>query len=196
MDVIYDDSVVTSLLDEIITCKKSDNNPELEHLVKRQIHRHCQTCRKTSKAECRFNFPQPPMKSRSILHPLGNDVSETDIRKYKDSWKNISKHLNDMKEGQDISTNLNISEQNYYLAIRSSLNSPTIYLKRNPIELRVNNYNSACLSACRGQIWISSMFSIFMLPQCILYHIFKMHRKEGVSFYKKHAMKLGKESLV
>ena len=58
------------------------------------------------------------MKSTSILQPLGNDVSETDIKKHKDSWKNISKHLNDMKEGQDISfdqllTNLNISEQNY-----------------------------------------------------------------------------------
>ena len=121
----------------IITCKTSDNNPELEHLVNRQIHRHCQTCHKKSKAECRFNFPQPPTKSTSILHPL--------IRKHKDSWKNISKHLNDTKEGQDISfdqllTNLNISEQNYYLAICSSLNSPTIFLKRNPNELRVNYY--------------------------------------------------------
>ena len=63
-----DDStcVVTSFIDEIITCKKSDNNPELEHLVSRQIHKHCQTCRKKSKAECRFNFPQPPIKSTSI----------------------------------------------------------------------------------------------------------------------------------
>jgi len=57
-----------------------------------------------------------------------------------------------MKEGQDISfdqllTNFNISQQNYYLAIRSSLNSPTIFLKGNPNELRVNNYNSGCLSA-------------------------------------------------
>jgi len=152
-----DDSVVTSLIDEIITCKKSDDNPELEHLVNRQIHRHCQTCHIKSKAECRFNFPQPPMKSTSILHPLGNDVSETDIRKHKNSWKNISKHLNDMKEGQDISldqllTNLDISEQNYYLAIRSSLNSPTIFLKRNPNELSGNNCSSACLSAWRANM--------------------------------------------
>ena len=86
-----DDSAVTSFIDEIITSKTSDNNPALEHLVNRQIHRHCQTCRKKSKAECRFNFLQLPMKSTSILHPVGNDVSETDIRKHKDSWKNIGK---------------------------------------------------------------------------------------------------------
>ena len=137
------DDVVTSFIDEIITCKKTDNDPELEQLVNRQIHRHCQTCRKKSKAECRFNFPQPPMKSTRILYPLDNDMSETDMRKHKDTWKNISEHLNDMKEGEDISfdqllINLDITEQNYYLAIQSHLNSPTIFLKRNPNELRVN----------------------------------------------------------
>ena len=141
------DSDVTTFIDKIITCKKPDNDPELVLLVNRQMHRHCQTCRKKSKAECRFNFPQPPMKSTTILHPLGDDVSEAEVRKHKDTWKNISKHLNDMKEGEDITfdqllINLNVTEQNYYLAIQSSLNSPTIFLRRNPNELRVNNYNS------------------------------------------------------
>ena len=30
-------------------------------------------------------------------------MCETEVRKRKDNWKNISKHLNDMKEGEDIS---------------------------------------------------------------------------------------------
>jgi len=59
-----DDHDVTSFIDKIITCKKPNNDPTLELLVKRQIHRHCQTCRKNSKAECRFNFPQPPIRVR------------------------------------------------------------------------------------------------------------------------------------
>ena len=80
--------------------------------------------------ECGFNFPQPPMKSTNILYPLENDMSETKIRNHKDNWKNISKHLNDMKEGEDISfdqllTNLGITEQNYYLAIRFNLHNNT-----------------------------------------------------------------------
>ena len=76
-----DVAIVTSFIDKIITCKKPDNDTELGHLVNRQIHRHCQTCRKKSKAECRFNFPQPPMRSTKILYPLGSDISEGEIRK-------------------------------------------------------------------------------------------------------------------
>ena len=112
------DDEVTSFTDEIVTCKMPNNNPELGLLINRQIHNHSQTCRKKSKAECRFSFPQPPMKSTKILYPLDNDMCETEVKKHKDNWKNISKHLNDMKEGEDISfdellTNLIITEQNY-----------------------------------------------------------------------------------
>ena len=64
------DDEVTSFIDEIITCKMPNNNLELRLLVNRQIHRHSQTCRKKSKAECRFNFPQPPMNSTKIYIPL------------------------------------------------------------------------------------------------------------------------------
>ena len=80
------------------------------------------------------------MKSTSILYPLGNDMSQNEIKNYKDMWKDISKHLNDVKEGEEILfdqllINLNVTEQNYCLAIRSGLNSPTVFLKRNPSEL-------------------------------------------------------------
>ena len=71
---------VTSFIDKIITCKKSKNDLGLELLVSRQIHRHCQTCRKKSKAG--------PMTSKTILYPLGDDVCETEVRKHKDTWKN------------------------------------------------------------------------------------------------------------
>ena len=93
-------------------------------------------------------------------------MPETEVRKHKDKWKNISKHFNDMKEGEDISfdqllTNLSITEQNYYLVIRSSLHSPTIFLKRNPNELRVSNYNRACLSAWRANMHIQFFLDVY-----------------------------------
>ena len=175
------DSDVTTFIDKIITCKKPNNDPELVLLVNRQMHRHCQTCRKKSKAECKFNFPQPPMKSTTILHPLGDDVSETEVRKHKDTWKNISKHLNDMKEGEDITfdqllINLNVTEQNYYLAIQSSLNSPTIFLRRNPNELRVNNYNSACLKAWRANMDIQFVLDVYACAAYIVPYISKSQK--------------------
>ena len=175
------DGNVTTFIDKIITCKKPKNDPELELLINRQIHRHCQTCRKKSKAECRFNFPQPPMKSTTILYPLGDDVSETDVRKHKDTWKNISKQLNGVIEGEDITfeqllINLKITEQNYYLAIQSSLGSPTIFLKRKPNELRVNNYNSACLSAWRANMDIQFALDVYACAMYIVSYISKAQK--------------------
>ena len=158
-----------------------NNDPELGLLVNRQIHRHSQTCRKKSKAACRLNFLQPPMKSTNILCSLENDMSETEISKHKDNWKNINKHLNDMKEGEDISfdqllTDLGITEQNYYLAIRSILHSPTIFLKRNPNGLRVNNYNSACLSAWRANMDIQFVLDIYACAMYIVSYISKAQK--------------------
>ena len=54
------DSILTSFIDKIITCEKPADNAELLELVNRQIHKHSHTCRKKSKNECRFNYPQPP----------------------------------------------------------------------------------------------------------------------------------------
>ena len=173
---------MTSFIDKIITCERRSDDQELGHLVNRQIHRHCQTCcKKIKKAACRFNFPQPPMKSTSILYPLGNDLSDTEIRKHNDMWKDISKHLNDMTEGEEITfdqllINLNVTEQNYYLAIRSGLNSPTLFLKRNPNKLRVNNYNSTCLSAWRANMDIQFVLDVYVCAKYIVSYISKAQK--------------------
>ena len=133
------DEDVSSFIDKIITCRKPDDDTTLLNLVNRQMHRHSHTCRKRGKSLCRFNYPQPPMRSTRILHPL-ESVSESDVKILKDLWKDIKKKLNDLKEGVDITfdqhlENLGVSEERYILAIRSSLNSPTVFLKRMPNEL-------------------------------------------------------------
>ena len=73
---VSEDKDVASFIDQIITCKKPDDDPELLDLVNRQMHRHSHTCRKKSKNVCRFNYPQPPMKSTMILHPLEDTYSQ------------------------------------------------------------------------------------------------------------------------
>ena len=70
------DNDVVSFIDRIITCQKPTNDEILLELVNRQTHRHSHTCRKKSNA-CRFNYPQPPMRSTQILYPLGEDISTT-----------------------------------------------------------------------------------------------------------------------
>ena len=169
---------VTSFIDQIITCQKPVDDPTLLNLVNRQTHRHSHTCRKKSKKGCRFNYPQPPMRSTQILYPLEETISSTTKRNLKQSWKNIMKKLNDLKEGEDITfdqllKDLDVTEQNYILAIRSSLNCPTIYLKRKPNELRVNNYNAACLSAWRANMDIQFVLDVYACAMYIVSYISK-----------------------
>ena len=75
------------------------------------------------------------MRSTRILYPL--DIEDDEFEQHKDAWKLIKKHLNDMKEGQDITfhqlmLNLKMTEQKYLLAVQSSLTTPTTFLKREP----------------------------------------------------------------
>ena len=100
---IDSDTDVTTYIDQIISCQKPKDNPELLKLVNRQVHRHSHTCRKNTKNECRFNYPQPPMKQTKIIYPLATDMPQSEVKAHKDKWKSIKKHLNDMKEGEDIS---------------------------------------------------------------------------------------------
>ena len=102
---------------------KPENDSNLLELVNRQTHRHSHTCRKKSKMVCRFNYPQPPMRSTQILYPLDDDTSQTLIRNRKVLWKDIKNKLNDLKEGKDITFDqlleeLSVSEHEYILAIR------------------------------------------------------------------------------
>ena len=175
------DEKVTCYIDKIITCQKPINNPELLNLINRQVHRHSHTCRKNTNSQCRFNYPQPPMRQTRILYPIGSDIPTTGIDKHKDTWKSIKKYLNDLKEGQDISFeqllhDLKITEANYLLAIRSSLHAPSVFLKRTPNELRVNNYNAPCLSAWRANMDIQFVLDVYACAVYIVNYISKAQK--------------------
>ena len=160
------DAQVTAYTEKIITCQMPVDNPELLNLVNtRQIHRHSHTCHKNTNSQCRFNYPQPPMRQTMILYPLNQDMPQSEIKVHKTTWKSIKKYLDDMREGEDISFdqllfNLNVTEESYLLAVCSSLHVATIFLKRNPNELTINNYNPACLSAWRANMDIQYVLDV------------------------------------
>ena len=101
--------------------------------------------------------------------------------RYKETWSNIKKKLNDLKEGENINFNqflvhFNVSEENYLLAVRSSLNTPTIFFKRNPNELRINNYNPACLLAWRANMDIQYVLDVYGCAMYIVSYISKAQK--------------------
>ena len=115
------------------------------------------------------------MKSTQILYPLEGELDKSEVELHNEKSNLIQKQLNNMK-GDNISfdqllANLKVAENNYILAIRSNLVSPTIFLKRRPNELRINNYNPACLAAWRANmdipIWSRCLCLCYV--HCIIY---------------------------
>ena len=71
---------------------------------------------------------------------------------------------------------MKITEENYLLAVRSGLNSATIFLKRQPNELRINNYNPACLSAWRASMDIQFVLDVYSCAMYIVSYISKSQK--------------------
>ena len=178
---VKSDAEVTGFIHNIITFQKPTDHPELLSLVNRQVNRHSHSSRKNAKAEGRFNYPQPPVRQTKILYPLHTEMPESKVKIHKDTWKSIKKHLDDMKEGEDITfdqllLDLSVTEENYLPAVRSSLNAATVFLKRNPNELRINNYNAACLGAWRANMDIQFVLDVYACAVHIVNYISKAQK--------------------
>ena len=117
------------------------------------------------------------MRSTKILYPLDiHDMQDDEIKQQRNNWKIIQNHLNDLEEGEDITfdqllSQLKLTEQAYSLAIRSSLKTPTILLKRQPNELRISNYNPTSLSAWRANMDIQFVLDVYACAMYIVSHI-------------------------
>ena len=97
-------------------------------------------------------------------------------------------YLDDLKEGGDITfdqfflLNLNITEENYLFVISSSLNTATVFIKRKPNELGINNYNPACLSAWRVNMDIQYVLDVYACAVYIVNYILQKVKKALVNY--------------
>jgi hypothetical protein len=153
------------------------------------------------------------MRITQILYPLDDTISSTNVKNLKESWTDIKKKLNDLKNGEDITfdqllDNLGVTEKTYILVIRSHLNCPTIFLRRKPNELRVNNYNPACLSAWRANMDVQFILDVYACAMYIVSYISKAQKgmsellrkacaeaKEGNSNVKQQVRDIGNKFL-
>ena len=136
------------------------------------------------------------MRCSQILYPLDDNTSPTVAKSTKELWKNIKNKLNDFKEGEDVTFDqlleeLDVSEHQYILAIRSSVNSPTIFLKRSPNELRINNYNPTCLRAWMANMDIQYVLDVYACTMYIVSYISKAQK--GMSELLRKAVAEAKE---
>ena len=86
-----------------------------------------------------------------LLHPLQLDDLENDGNKELHDYERLMTLINSQKDGLNMSfaellLKLDLDESQYIRCIRSSINSPTIVLKREPCDIRVNPYMKNLLS--------------------------------------------------
>ncbi len=82
---------------------------------------------------------------------------------------------------------LDVSQREHVLAIRSSINCPTIFLKRNLNELRINNYNSACLHAWRANMDIQFVLDVYACAMYIVSYTSKAQKGMSELLHKASA---------
>ncbi|XP_060603693.1 uncharacterized protein LOC132756597 [Ruditapes philippinarum] len=166
---------IAAYVDQYLKC--SINNEFVGALVDIQIHKHSRTCRKKQDRICRFGYPLPPLQKTMVLFPLENDKE-----KYLKQYEKIQKKMNDEKHGYNMSFEnflsdiVQMNEDDYIKCIRSSLNSPKVFLKRNPNEIRVNLYNDVVLKAWKANTDIQFVLDPYACAMYIVSYISKSQR--------------------
>ncbi|XP_062579577.1 uncharacterized protein LOC134241554 [Saccostrea cucullata] len=179
----HSESEVCNFIDEYITCKKPNEDESIFDLVQVQKHKHSHTCKKRNRKICRFNFPRPPMKATAILEPLKTpEMSEEDIHIHKQSWNKIHEYLQNIDENDETITHevllssLSMTEEEYVCAIRTSIKATTVFLKRSPQEIRINNYNRATLEAWRANIDVQFVLDVYACATYVASYVTKAQR--------------------
>lgn len=133
--------------------------------MNRQYHKHTKTCKKNVKSSkvCRFDYPRPPMRSTKILLPL---TANDDVVKAKALMTDIETkteliaRTNEDCSFDEYLTMLGVNDESYILAVRSKLKKPTVCLKRNVNERKINAYNRDMLL-----LWEANMDIQFVSPK-------------------------------
>lgn len=136
-------------------------------------HRHTQTCNKgkrnQNKNKCRFNFPIP-----AILIPLEDDSASEDL---KTVFKRIKilmySYFMKPQDNEEILFNLEVTEETYIMAVRSSLTRPQVFLKRGSLEVGINSYNTEILNLFEANIDMQYVLEEYGLASYIVNYISK-----------------------
>lgn len=173
---------VVNFVDKYVTCQNA-KSIAMEDLVNLQIHRHAKTCKKMGHQVCRFNFPLPPMQKTMILRPFDDyDILCPEKQKYiKESAERTKTELDMTKFGEDISfqeflDKLRLTEENYILALRHTLNRDTLFLKGMPSEIRITNDSTTLSKAWQANMDLQYVLDPYACATYILAYITKEQR--------------------
>ncbi len=175
------DKLVIQFIDSWISTEVEVKEEEKKYL-KYQIHKHSTSCRKRGEAICRFGIPFFPMNSTVILKPLqDSEIDDEKLKTLKNAYQDLRKTLNEMGEGSDISyeeflRDIHMSESEYLLTIRSSLNTAKVFYKRKPNALRVNPYMRGMLAVIKANHDVQYPLNIYAVVCYVADYLLKSQK--------------------
>ncbi|XP_059077054.1 uncharacterized protein LOC131876217 [Cryptomeria japonica] len=151
----HSNSSIIEFVDKYITCATEHLEPSIAILHK---HHHTKQCRRSKNGACRYNFPLPPVQKTMILEPLIEknetiiSIANNILSKLQTTNYNISFTF------QMFLNELDITEDEYIIALRSTIHRPTLFLQRKPSETWNNSFGRKI-----PQLWKANTDAQFVL---------------------------------
>lgn len=164
---------ICNWIDSYITCEiPPPDDPLHDEVLSKQQHTHSVACRKHG-TSCRFHYPKPPCDKTllsnpeadaSIIHVSAAAAKEV-LSKVNDVLTDDTVNVSDLSL-QQVLCIAQVSEENYYNALKYSKAGKSVVLKRKPSSLNINCYNRDIL-----QVWKANMDLQFVCDPyaCITY---------------------------
>ena len=173
---------VKEFIDRYVSCSLPESDEELRNLVESlQVHRHSQSCRRTT--GCRFKYPKPPSPSTLISHQ-----PEENCQQQIDFAVRILTAVKEVLQSKDLPSNVTLDEvlttahvtlDDYTTALSISKCGQSIILKRQPSKQNVNCYSPAVLRAWQANMDIQYVINAYACVMYIASYVLKAEKGMG-----------------
>ncbi|XP_055623676.1 uncharacterized protein LOC129767083 [Toxorhynchites rutilus septentrionalis] len=164
---------------ELIRKVCSIRSVHLPETIHKQIHKHTPTCYKRNEKRCRFNIPYWPMNEERSLIPLtAEDGRRVRLRKRASEMRQTleTKAFDTLEE---FLVDCGCTYEYYLDVLRSSIQRPTIFLKRAMNELWTNPFNPWIAQKLRSNTDLQLILDVYSCACYLVDYVNKSNR--GIS---------------
>jgi len=173
LEIDPDKSVVW--INDLISCDVNEEG------VIHQTHKHTKSCQRKTKygTVCRFNIPYPPMQETCILTPFGKEYPKKKKTKGKEIILKIKQYLEANKKDlpnwttDEMLDYFKLDENQYLDAIRSTINRPTVFLRRNLKSCFTNAFIPSLAKVWRSNMDVQPIIDPFGVARYIASYMTK-----------------------
>ena len=181
---------IAAFVDRYVSCELPSValDPELHSLVNQlQRHTHTASCKKKGN-HCRFNFPRP-ISSETVVSSTSPSESTNEVPTLiKDTAKETLCAIKTYLQETDGVENLTyeevlrgckIAKGVYQQSLKVSSDNTTVFLKRSPSAININNYNKWMLLGWQANMDIQFVSNPYACIDYIIKYITKEERDMG-----------------